>query len=182
MNAPAIGQTAYEARAWSYGDKLVPCPVCYGHLFATLILGNGEHVTVECDACGIGYDGPRGVVNEPCAGSRVDTFVVAGVLQNGDGWQALDHSGGRHAWGDDAFATFLEADARRLVLFADAVRDAERRTSQQREHKRKKLTWVAYYNRRGIKTAERDLAYHTRRLSDTLARQRKKETVNEPAL
>ena len=181
-NKPELGQMAYEARAWSYGDQLVPCPVCYGQLFATLILGNGEHVVVECDACGIGYDGPRGVVNEPCAGSRVDTFVVAGVLVDHDGgWKALDHSGSGRKWGDEAFATAEEAESRRVVLFEEAIKGAEDRTLRQREYKRKKLTWLVYYHRKGITTAERDLAYHTRKLSDTLARQRKKETVNEPA-
>lgn len=169
-----IGQTVYEARAWSYGDKSVPCPVCYGQLFATLILGNGEHVKVECDACGIGYNGPRGVVNERCAGSRIDTHIVAGLLSDGDGWKVLDRSGSRYAWGSEVFETAEEAETQRAALFAEAVKDAENRTFQQREHKRKKLTWLAFYHRKGIKTAERDLAYHTRKLSDTVARQRVK--------
>lgn len=174
MDCPVqIGQTVYEARAWSYGDKLVPCPVCYGKLCAVLELGNGERVTVECDACGIGFDGPRGVVNEPCAGSSVSVFLVAGLVSVGDGWKVLDYHGFSRRWGDEVFATEAEAEARRAVLYAEAVEEAENRTLRQREYARKKLTWQVRYHRECIRRAERDLAWHTRRLSDAVARQRK---------
>jgi hypothetical protein len=178
VGAPVqIGQTVYEAQAWCYGDKLVPCPVCYGQLFATLILGNGEQVKVECDACGIGFDGPRGVVNEPCAGSAVKALVVAGLAFDGDGWKVLDQHNYGRKWGEETFATEAEAEARRVVLFAEAAKNAEERTFSQREYKRKKLTWLVRYHREHIKRAERDLAYHTRKLSDAVARQRKPTEV-----
>jgi len=175
-----IGQTVYEASAWSYGDKLVPCPVCYGQLFATLILGNGEQVKVECDGCGIGYNGPRGVVNEPCAGSRVSSFLVGGLAWNWGSWLILDTSNHGRKWGVEVFATEAEAEARRVVLFEEAAKDAENRTFSIHKSKRKSPTWLVRYHREGIKRAERDLAYHTRKLSDAVARQRKKPDEVEP--
>lgn len=176
MTAPVeIGQTVYTARAWSYGDHFVPCPVCYGKLFVILELGNGERVPVECEACGIGYDGPRGVVNEPCAGSAVGSFVVSGLLQRGDDeWYLFDRdqcsSGNR--WGSEVFATEALAEAQRAVLYAAAKEEAAHAAMRRWEYLRKKPTWLVHYHRKNIKRAERELAWHTQKLSDARARQR----------
>jgi hypothetical protein len=42
----------------------VPCPVCYGNKVVTVILGNGDEVTVECDYCGKGWQNAPGYVTE----------------------------------------------------------------------------------------------------------------------
>ena len=174
IDAPVqIGQVVYRARAWSYGDKRVPCPVCFGQMFVTLILGNGEHVKVECDGCGLGFNGPQGFVNAPCPGSSVTPLSVAGFVQDGRGWEIIDTNNSRHRWGEEAFATEAEAEARRAALFAEALRDAAEAGERQARHKRKGLTWKVRYHRDCIKRAERELAYHSRKLSDDLARQRK---------
>jgi hypothetical protein len=170
-----IGQTVYETRAWPYGDKRVPCPVCYGKLCAVLELGNGERVTVECEACGLGLDGPRGFINEPCAGSVVRAFVVAGFVQDGEEWRVLEQSNrGNYRWGVEAFGTEAEAEARRAVLYAEVVEDAAYRSLRKDEYLRKKPTWLVRYHRDAIRQAERDLAWHTRKLSDAVARTRSK--------
>lgn len=177
MTHPEIGQTMYEVRVWSYGKKRVPCPVCYGKLFAVLELGNGERVPVECDACDLGYDGPRGWINEHAAGSSVTPFVVFGILQHGDEWKALDASGSGRVVGVEVFATVTEAEAQRAALYAEEVKESDKRNIQSRDHLRKKPTWLVRYHREQIRLAERQLKYSTQKLSDALARQRKPEVV-----
>jgi hypothetical protein len=39
-----------------------PCPICFGRLEVTLILGNGDQIVTECRYCFVGFDGPFGVV------------------------------------------------------------------------------------------------------------------------
>lgn len=165
-----IGQTIFVAQAWTYGTHIVPCPVCYGQLFVRIILGNGETVTVECDACGKGFSGAQGTVDEPCAGSSVTPKIVEGVLLDG-GWKILsDHN--QFRWGEHAFASEEEAEARRVVLFAQALVDAAESAERQRTYKRKGPTWSVHYHRNCLKKAERDVAYHSAKLSDARARQR----------
>ena len=45
-----IGQAVFVADAHSYSEEREPCPVCFGKLSVTVILGNGE---VEVDGYGI---------------------------------------------------------------------------------------------------------------------------------
>lgn len=168
----AFGATVYEARAWSYGDHEVPCPVCYGNLCVVIELGSGERITVECDACGLGYDGPRGVVNEPCAGSEVCSLKTGGLVFEGNGWWILNDYRKLH-WGVDVFATREEAEVRREILFADAEREAVNRGESIAAHKRKSLTWKVRYYRDCLRKAERDVAWYGTKLSDGLARKRK---------
>jgi len=37
-----------------------PCQICNGDRAVTIILGTGEEVSVICDGCGLGFEGPRG--------------------------------------------------------------------------------------------------------------------------
>lgn len=38
------------------------CPDCFGQKFLTAILGDGEHVKIDCVSCASGYDPPKGWV------------------------------------------------------------------------------------------------------------------------
>ncbi len=167
-----IGAKVFAPRAWSYGDNRVPCPVCYGKLFVILELGNGERVTVECDGCGKGFEGAQGTVNEPCAGSRVDAVTVTGFRLIGDQWRILAGDHGEIRWGVEAFATLDEAEVERERLFAEEVKTAADRAYSMAQHKRKSVTWHVRYHRDCLARAERDMAYHTQKLSDALARRR----------
>lgn len=167
-----IGAKVFVPRAWSYGDNRVPCPVCYGKLFVILELGNGERQAVECDGCGLGFEGAQGTINEPCAGSRVDAVTVTGFRLIGDQWRILAGDHGEIRWGVEAFATEAEAEIERERLFAEEVKTAADRAYSMAQHKRKRVTWHVYYHRNGLKKAQKDVEYHTRKLSDALARQR----------
>ncbi len=179
-NSPPVnvGATVYVARAWSHGDHRAPCPVCYGKLFVILELGNGERLPVECDGCGRGFGGPQGWVNEPQAKSSVETTRVTGFRLMGDRWRILT-DGHEVEWGVEAFATEAEADARREVLYAEAVKDAAEQAYRTASAKRKSVTWTVRYHRDCLKKAQKDVEYHQRKLSDSLARQRNKVDVTD---
>lgn len=70
-----IGDVVYSA---SYGQiaKQVTCPVCFGKLKVTVILGNDERVEVDCDYCGKGYEDSKGYVTEYDYVAKAKCFVV----------------------------------------------------------------------------------------------------------
>lgn len=173
MNAPVeIGQQVFVAHAYSHAKVWAPCPVCYGKLAVTLELGNGERVSIQCDACGLGFEGPQGRVREYRAASGVRAAVVDGVQVQNNGWRIIVAHAGSEIWGETVFATEAEAEARRVVMHAEVEKDAEHRCMQQREYKRKKPTWLVRYHREQIKRAEKDLAWHRAKLPEATARLR----------
>lgn len=156
----------------------MPCPVCFGKLAVVLILGNGEHVTVECDACGRGFDGPQGWVDDPCPSSRVEKVTIDGLkMDYGTLKVTANHS--TLTMGVDAFWTEAEAEVVRVALFAKAQVDAANNAHMRHGYATKKLTWTVSYHRAELKKAKRAIDYHTIKLSDALARQRKPKP--EPA-
>jgi hypothetical protein len=70
-------------RPWlaHYGHEQVQkiCPICYGNLKVTLTLGNGDTCIIECSACGLGYDGPRGYINEYEYVSNVEQLTITRI-------------------------------------------------------------------------------------------------------
>lgn len=179
VRTPQIGDTIYIPTAWAYGDKRVPCPVCFGKMAVVVILGNGEHQTVECDVCSRGFERATGWVNEPCAGSRVDEATVDGLTMDYGTLKATaNHS--KVTMGLDAFWTKEEAEAVRETLFTQAQIDAENNKHRRFGYETKKLTWKVYYHRAELKKAQRAVEYHSEHLSDTLARQRKPKVETEP--
>ena len=54
-----VGDKVYYART---GRKEIsrPCPVCFGKLKVIVILGNDDHVQLDCTYCSRGYEPPNG--------------------------------------------------------------------------------------------------------------------------
>ena len=168
-NSPPFefGQTVYVAKAYAYGEERVPCPVCDGKLFATLILGTGEVVPVECEACGLGFAGPQGYIMARKPVSSVSPVVVTGLSRDGAEW--LVHTN-YSVYRDDVFATEAEAEARRVELHQEAERQATQQNENSMRPKRKKLTWSAYYHRNQIKDLRRQVEWHESKLREIPAK------------
>jgi hypothetical protein len=141
----------------------VACPVCAGQRTVMVILGSGERVVVDCDACGHGYDGPRGTIHEWTVNPTVRRFVIAAVTSLYDGRWRVRSQDGAEADFTDLFATDAEAlaEARRQAI----KHEDERMMGHSRMRKGvKKHTWAIRYHREQIKDAERQLAYHRAKL------------------
>ena len=156
----AFGQTVYEPWATPYSEVRIPCPVCFGQRFATVILGNGEQVPVECEMCGLGFEGPRGYVTGYTPQSGVHEVTVTALEERYPGaWQV------NHWEANRFFATREEAEARRTVLEQEAAEHAQRNFEAQFRMKRKNLTWKVGYHRSCIADLKRKLEWHEARLS-----------------
>lgn len=71
------------------------CPECAGTLFATVVLGCGETVTVNCMHCCSGYNPPRGYVAQLTWEVRPESFTCREVSLDGDkvSWERLTRNG-----------------------------------------------------------------------------------------
>ena len=160
-----IGDTVYVAWAHGFADNYVPCPICFGKLSVVLILGNGEHQPIECDACGKGYEGPQGVVNERAVKSGKCAAEVKGIsASRDDGWQYETDAHWHHDRAD-VFATEAEAEARREVLHAEAEAGRVRSFEAQFKGTKRKGAWTAKYHREQIRDLEEKIAWHKKRLA-----------------
>lgn len=135
------------------------CPVCFGQLAIVVVLGDGEQVGVTCEACGKGFQCPRGVIEEWEFRPTAKPFVIAGVKSmHSDRWFVVSEDGQESELGQ-----LCETEA-------EAFAESQRRCAEQheanmrsRQHKRaatKEHGWSIQYHRKQIADLERQIAWH----------------------
>lgn len=155
-----IGETVYCAYASAYARNRVPCPLCFGNLSVGVVLGNGVIQPVECSACGLGYGGPRGFIEERAPHSAVESGEITSVSKGRHGFTYEVNGSSRR----EIFRTEAEAEARRVELHAEACVEAASVNESIAKEKKKGLAWSVRYHQECIRRIERDLAYHEGRL------------------
>lgn len=165
----AFGQTIYVARADAHYGDLVPCPMCFGKLTCTLTLGNGESTPVECEFCGKGYDGPKGVVEKYGARSSVIESTVTGMSRDkffDEGWCVNGTAGvSERLSAGNVFTTREEAESRRVVLHAQAEQQAQQNFESQFKKAKNHTTWSVGYHRKCLADLERQSEWHRSKLA-----------------
>lgn len=159
-----VGEVIWYATAYSYAQHQVTCPVCFGNKHVKLTLGDGTEEWIECSACGMGYEGPRGFITEHGPTSMVCSDTIRGMSLNDTGWEVQTRH--KHLPVDDVFRSQEEAEARRVVLHAAAEKEAEERKHYIIGSEKKKLAWHVSYHRKMVKTALRDLEHHEAKLAE----------------
>lgn len=159
-----IGETVYFADACAYAQVRAQCPVCFGKLFVTLILGDESQEQIECSACGLGYDGPQGWINEHAATSSVTKGTISGISRSYSGAREWDYEvGGMRR--EHVFRTHDEAEAKRVELFAAAQVSAQDTKERIIAGKKKGAAWSVRYHREHIKDLERRIEWHRSKLN-----------------
>jgi hypothetical protein len=157
----AIGSEMYVVRAESR-ELFRPCPVCNGDKRVTLILGSGEHVSIDCDFCKAGWLGPTGTEKYYEWSAEVVRCVVSG-LEARDGavrYYTDAPSGGRYVY--DASQTYDSHDEAMVACgVAIAEREAEQTERMGRKVKaNKSYSWHVGYHRREAAEHRRKMEYH----------------------
>jgi|SRR5688572_8471263 len=156
-----FGQQVYLVEGSAYGQKYEPCSICFGKLFVTLVLGNGEQQAIECEACEHGYGGPTGRMVVRDTWSKVISATVTGLSFDGQKWQVeCDHNRSEHI-----FTNAEDAEAYRAALHAELEQQAERWREEALTAKKRHLTRSAQYHRGKIKEAKSTIAWHESRLA-----------------
>ena len=153
-------------RVWlaSCGTEQVtkPCPICYGKLRVTLLLGNGDSVDIDCDTCGNGYKQSRGVVQEyEYVAEATPIVITAVVVEQTMGSEKIEYRCGYTCPPpENLFLTESEA----LARCAEIVREEQERQATRVEYLKKKAqksySWNAGYHLREAKSLEERAKYH----------------------
>jgi hypothetical protein len=159
-----VGDTLWRATA-GQREKWVPCDICAGERFVTLILGSGEHVRLDCGACSPGLDPPSGRQRVYEFDGRAEPYTITGIEVTSDsaGERVRYRSGTDTSYytfnAEDCFPSAEAAQARCAELVAQhEAEEAGRRAKKEKPDK--SYAWHASYHLREAKENRRKLAYH----------------------
>jgi uncharacterized Zn-finger protein len=164
MKIYSVGDKVWLARC-EHEEKEVLCPVCFGKYKVTVILGNGDHVEVDCDFCGKGFSGPRGVVTDYHYRSNPELVTITAVTrrQSEKGEEVEYHSGCRFLEVANLFDTKEEADKRSEELRAEYEESFMRRLEANKADNHRGYTWAVGYHMREARRHREDAERHEQR-------------------
>lgn len=153
----AIGDTYWRAAGESRQEEIV-CPVCAGKRRITVILGDGEHVSVPCDSCGMGYEGPRGFVRQWTLEPKAVRFVIASIESMHNNEWRLRSEAGEYC----AFSELLLSESAALAKAKEVSAANRERIMASRCSKRKpdRVGWTVRYHRQQIAELKKRLEWH----------------------
>ena len=167
-----IGDTVWLA-TFQTEEKNLTCPDCAGNGCLTIIMGDGDQHSIQCDTCKRGFEAPTGKVSyyEKTARSRV--CLVTGVRQESGGFR---YDLAPSYWADDTTVFASEDEAVQAAALMATIDNAEEIAKKTRKHEQNRSwAWNAHYHRRQLKEAQRQLEYHTAMLN--VAKVKAKELV-----
>jgi len=141
-----------------------PCPVCFGKLFVTVILGNGELVETPCSYCGLGFDGPRGWTTEYRIEASARQITITGrEIREDEVTEVTYYGPGGYCYSKNiVFETEAEALAESNRLCEKETREHMTRSAWIKKDKIKSFAWNAGYHLREAKSIREQIAYHER--------------------
>jgi hypothetical protein len=162
-----INDTAWWAKCGTK-DVKIPCPVCYGKLKVTVILGNDEWFETPCDYCGSKtWEGAKGYVIEYQWVAEPEVFVVAGISSECGGEGCKVQYKTHHGYLIDAEELFESKEAAQVRCderIAEHDAEEKARLAWGKENSKKSYSWHVGYYKREIKEAERKIEYAKARL------------------
>ncbi len=164
----AIGQ-----QVWWIGnghrEQLVTCPECAGTKAITMILGNGEQVSLYCENCRLGYDPPTGQVKRTYYEHSPTRFTPLRVGVDGSeirySESGPDSTCYSSAYAKDLFATQEECQVRCDVLNAEKTQEETDRAWQVLLQNRKKMASSVGYWSQMVGRLRKELAATEARLA-----------------
>lgn len=152
-----IGDTAFLAFAGTV-EKWQTCPACAGKKALTVIMGDDSRVSIDCSMCSAGYNPPRGAVEEYAFECRAKRITISEVRMSDSGHFEYNNQ-------TDVFATEEEANACAQRLGEAEAQRQKDRLEWRKEHEQKTWSWNAAHHRRELGRAQREIEYHTKKLS-----------------
>ncbi|MHA2253851.1 MAG: hypothetical protein ACXAD7_26090 [Candidatus Kariarchaeaceae archaeon] len=148
-------------------DIKVPCPVCFGKLKVTLILGNDDHIELPCDYCGKGYEGPTGYdVHYQDAVAETEPITIGAMqVDVTPGGKKIDYystvNSCRYIYSDEkVFATQKEALEKAEELKNKWLKDESTRADRIKHNVNKSFSWNAGYHMKEARRIRRQIEYH----------------------
>lgn len=157
-----IGDTAYWVESSTHYNKKVPCPMCFGKRFVTLILGDESQTQIECGFCSHGIDRPSGLANSWEPSAIIHAGTITGIsTRDGTRYEI----GGRNLFAHELYTNEADAKLVQEVKLKEVQEQAEHCFRESFVNAKKKQIWSAGYHRSCIKSAERNIEWHRLRLN-----------------
>lgn len=158
-----VGDVVWWATAENKQIEKV-CPICFGTLKVTLILGNGNQVVLPCDYCKCGCDGPFGTVREYEFVSGVKQMVIDHVfIQQQVSGDVVEYRSDHYCLDqENIFDTREAAEQRVIEICANMKLEQETRAENIKKNTNKSYSWNAGYHMREVKEAKKRIEYHER--------------------
>jgi len=152
-----IGDKVFYVQSSTHYQKSIPCRICFGKRFVTIILGDGSEVKSMCGACDRGHESATGYETtwEPQAVLKSGTIFGVSC---GDGIK-YEVNGSRFRE-DELFQDEALAEKVRLIEFEEVTKRAEHWFKESFINCTKKQIWSANYHRRCIRDLERSISWH----------------------
>lgn len=156
-----IGKTVFWVESYTRYGKAIPCPMCFGKQFVTIILGDGSSTQSECGMCSHGLDRATGQAKvwEPTA------FIKSGVVTGMSTRDGIKYEiGYQSISASQCFETEEEAKPELEKQLKEVKECAEHWYKDNFIQCKKTQLWSAGYHRGCIESAERNIAWHKARL------------------
>lgn len=167
-------------KEYNIGDKVwwatcetqeinINCPICFGNKKVTLILGNGENVETDCDYCGLGFEGPRGFTKEYQRVSGAKEIAIAGkeVREDEKGRNVEYRYENYCLYNSNIFLTKEEAENRVSEMIKEYEDSEVKRLAYKNKANQTHYSWSIGYHRKRLKDAQKEVDYHSRKISES---------------
>ena len=157
----SIGDTVWYARC-NWTNEKATCPDCGGTGRIRCIMHDETTVSVECQGCQSGYDPPTGFVTVYGYYSHVEPITITGAEVGERETRYRSHNYSIEA--SSLFPTKEEAEAAATRMVEEAKAKQAEKIAQKEKDSR---SWAfnASYHRSCIRRAQKDIEYHTAKLS-----------------
>ena len=172
-----IGDTVWRP-TFEASAAWVQCPDCCGEGRLRVIMGDETIVSIDCDNCKRGYDGPQGVLKVYNRRPYAECEAIMGIRMEGAG---INYQTNGTYTASESSLFVNEADALKAAdVLADTFCQEERERILRKEKDTRSWAWNATYHRREIKSAQERIAYHSSKLAvaSLKAKEDKRETAS----
>jgi len=156
-----IGDVIYWVESHTHYGKSIPCPMCFGKQFVTIILGDGSETKSECGMCSHGLDRATGQAKTWDAVALICSGEITGVsTREGIKYEVGYKSVYQHECFDSKELAEVERDKKQ--------KECERRRDEWFKESfincKKSQIWNAGYHKGCIEYNERQIEWHKARL------------------
>lgn len=168
-----LGDMVYWVESSAHYQKQIPCPMCFGKRFVTIILGDDSQERIECGFCQRGLESPSGTATTWEPSAHILSGTITGVSSR-DGLKYEVGFGYRSIYECELFPDEQSAESLRLVKFEEEKARADFWFMESFVTAKKKQVWSAGYHRECIKREKRTIEWHELRLG--MIKESKNET------
>lgn len=169
----AIGSEVwFVGPAWD--TEYIQCPECLGTKASIVILANGETYSLDCAACAVGYDPPRGVIKRTVCGYKPRKVTLMSVDIR-DGLVDYYRTSEGLAKEDQIFETEQDCIARAGELSAQHQAEQDEMAINHLKSKKRSLAFSVHYWRGVVSRLRKELESAEKRIHVCKEREAKKE-------